>query len=161
MTRIVRKGMRQPMLGASDAKLRSVVEGMLREVEKRGDAAVREFSERLDGWTHERFRLDASEIGSIVASVDARVIDDIRFAQEQIRNFAMKQREAIRDIEVENLPVYPSFRQSCRRSEWIQAELRYCVFVPTGQPFGCYFFDNLCPFSEYAFVVQLVCSPIK
>ena len=104
MKRIVNSGKDHTLPGASDEKLRSTVEGMLWEVNNRGDAAVREFSEQLDGWTPERFRLDASEIESIVASVDARVIDDIRFAQEQIRNFAMKQREAIRDIEVETLP---------------------------------------------------------
>jgi sulfopropanediol 3-dehydrogenase len=104
MKRIVKSGKDRTLPGASDEKLRSTVEGMLREVNNRGDAAVREFSEQLDGWTPERFRLDASEVESIVASVDAEVIEDIRFAQEQIRNFAMKQRESIRDIEVETLP---------------------------------------------------------
>jgi sulfopropanediol 3-dehydrogenase len=104
MKRIVKSGKDHTLPGASDEKLRSTVEGMLREVNNRGDAAVREFSEQLDGWTPERFRLDVSEIASIVASMDAEVIDDIRFAQEQIRNFAMKQRGAILDIEVETLP---------------------------------------------------------
>ena len=104
MRRIVKIGIDQGLPGASDEHLRTAVEGMLRDVSTRGDAAVRELSERLDGWSPENFRLDAQEIESIVSSVDAQVIDDIRFAQEQIRNFAMKQREAILDIEVETLP---------------------------------------------------------
>lgn len=104
MRRILKAGNDQGLPGSSDEKLRSTVEGMLREVGNRGDAAVREFSERLDGWAPESFRLDRSQIASIIATVDAQVIDDIRFAQEQIRNFAMKQREAILDIEVETLP---------------------------------------------------------
>jgi sulfopropanediol 3-dehydrogenase len=104
MKRIIKEGLDSGMPGVSEERLRYAVEGMLRDVSTRGDDAVRELSERLDGWSPENFRLDAQEIESIVSSVDAQVIDDIRFAQEQIRNFAMKQREAIRDIEVESLP---------------------------------------------------------
>jgi sulfopropanediol 3-dehydrogenase len=104
MKRIIKEGIDSGMPGVSDERLRDAVEGMLRDVSTRGDAAVRELSERLDGWSPENFRLDAQEIASIVSSVDAQVIGDICFAQEQIRNFAMKQREAIRDIEVETLP---------------------------------------------------------
>ena len=104
MKRIIKEGIDSGMPGVSDERLRDAVEGMLRDVSTRGDAAVRELSERLDGWSPENFRLDAQEIASIVSSVDAQVIGDICFAQEQIRNFAMRQREAIRDIEVESLP---------------------------------------------------------
>jgi sulfopropanediol 3-dehydrogenase len=104
MKRIIKEGIDSGMPGVSDERLRDAVEGMLRDVSTRGDAAVRELSERLDGWSPENFRLDAQEIASIVSSVDAQVIGDICFAQEQIRNFAMRQREAIRDIEVETLP---------------------------------------------------------
>jgi sulfopropanediol 3-dehydrogenase len=104
MKRIIKAGIEASPVGESDESLRSTVGAMLQDVALRGDVAVRELSARLDGWSPECFRLDSSEIASIVASVDAQVIDDIRFAQEQIRNFAMKQRGAILDIEVETLP---------------------------------------------------------
>jgi sulfopropanediol 3-dehydrogenase len=104
MKRIVKAGKDQTLPGATDEELRSVVQGMLQDVTLRGDTAVRELSSRLDGWSPERFRLDIREIESIVTGLDPQVLDDIRFAQEQIRNFAQIQRQAILDIEVETLP---------------------------------------------------------
>ena len=85
-----------------DQKVRATVEAILDEVRKRGDAAVREYSEKFDKWTPKR--LSDSDLKQIMARVPSSTIEDIKFAQAQIRNFAQHQRAAIRDIEVETLP---------------------------------------------------------
>ena len=88
----------------ADGKVRATVEGILLDIETRGDEAVRELSSKFDQWSPASFRLSEAEIEAAIAKVPARDIEDIRFAQAQVRNFAEKQREAIRDIEVETLP---------------------------------------------------------
>ncbi len=74
------------------------------DVRARGDSAVREHSERLDGWSPESFRLSGDEIERCIADVDEQTLDDIRFAQAQVRRFAEVQRETLTDVEVETLP---------------------------------------------------------
>ena len=85
-----------------DRKVRATVEAILADVKKRGDAAVREYSEKFDRWLPRK--LSKGELEAIVAKVKPETIADIEFAQAQIRNFAQHQRAAIRDIEVETLP---------------------------------------------------------
>jgi sulfopropanediol 3-dehydrogenase len=87
-----------------DAQVRKTVEGILGDIEARGDAAVRELSEKFDRWSPKSFRLSGKEIADLVASVPAETIEDIKFAQAQVRNFAQIQRDAIKDVEVETLP---------------------------------------------------------
>jgi sulfopropanediol 3-dehydrogenase len=88
----------------ADAKVRNTVEGIIADVARRGDEAVRELSERFDQWSPPSFRLSDSEIGGLVARVSPQTIADIEFAQAQIRNFAEIQRASLRDVEVETLP---------------------------------------------------------
>ncbi|HVZ15353.1 MAG TPA: histidinol dehydrogenase [Bauldia sp.] len=90
--------------GNNDAETRRVVEAALADIATRGIAAVREMSARLDGWDRDDFRLTDAEIRACMGELSQRNLDDIRFAQEQVRNFAEHQREAIQDIEVETLP---------------------------------------------------------
>jgi len=85
-----------------DQKVRRTVEDILADVKKRGDAAVREYSEKFDKWTPKK--LSKADIDTILAKVAPGTLSDIKFAQAQIRNFAEHQRAAIRDIEVETLP---------------------------------------------------------
>lgn len=87
-----------------DAKIRHTVEDILADIEARGDAAVRELSEKFDKWSPDSFRLSDAEIAELVASVPQETIDDIKFAQAQVRNFAQIQRGAIKDVEVETIP---------------------------------------------------------
>ena len=87
-----------------DAKVRATVEAILADVEARGDAAVRELSQKFDRYAPGAFRLTPSEIDAAMAKVSPRDMDDIRFAQAQIRRFAEAQRASITDIEVETLP---------------------------------------------------------
>jgi len=85
-----------------DQKVRRTVEGILGAVKKRGDAAVREYSEQFDQWTPKK--LSKTDLDAILAKVAPGTLNDIKFAQAQIRNFAEHQRASIRDIEVETLP---------------------------------------------------------
>ena len=87
-----------------DAKVRSVVESTLADVEQRGDAAVRELSEKFDHYSPTSFRLTPSEIEAAMQKVSARDMEDIKFAQNQIRRFAQAQRASMSDIEVETQP---------------------------------------------------------
>ena len=87
-----------------DRKVRDTVEGILVDVEKRGNAAVRELSNKFDGWDRDDYRLSEQEIEACLSQLTKRDLDDIRFAQEQIRNFAQHQRNSMQDIEVETLP---------------------------------------------------------
>jgi sulfopropanediol 3-dehydrogenase len=89
---------------AAQAEVRAAVEALLTDIAARGDAAVREMSAKFDGWDRTDFRLTDAEIRACLAELPARALDDIRFAQEQVRNFAEHQRESMKDIEVETLP---------------------------------------------------------
>jgi len=91
-------------VAADDAKVRSTVEHLLADIAARGIAAVREMSVKFDGWDRTDYRLSQEEIEACVAQLTPRDLDDIRFAQAQVRNFAEHQRAALQDIEVETLP---------------------------------------------------------
>jgi sulfopropanediol 3-dehydrogenase len=104
MTTFLKRGATQAEQDAVDEKTRSTVEEMIADIRKRGDAAVREYSEKLDKWSPPFFRLSQQELNELVASVPAETLDDIRFAQAQVRRFAEHQKAALRDIEVETLP---------------------------------------------------------
>ncbi|WP_425104763.1 histidinol dehydrogenase [Ancylobacter sp.] len=88
----------------ADAQVRATVETILKEIEAGGDAAVRAFSERFDKWSPASFKLSEPEIEAALSKVSKSDLDDIRFAQAQVRNFAQKQRACITDLEVETLP---------------------------------------------------------
>lgn len=104
MIQQIKKGITYAESKEADLKVRALVESMLENVAQNGDKALREYSEKLDKWSPEKFRISAEEAEAIVASLPEQVINDIKFAQTQIRNFAQIQREAIKDVEVETLP---------------------------------------------------------
>lgn len=104
MAKHLKEGKPQAERADDDAKVRGIVEGLLAEVESRGDAAVREFSEKFDDWSPESFRLSEQDIEHALSAVSKRDLDDIRFAQKQVREFAEHQRAALQDVEVETLP---------------------------------------------------------
>ena len=87
-----------------DAKVRAVVEATLADIAARGDAAVRDLSQKFDNYTPQKFRLTESEIEAAMNKVSSRDMEDIKFAQAQIRNFAEAQRASMTDVEVETLP---------------------------------------------------------
>ena len=87
-----------------DAKTRIVVEETLKNIEINGDTAVRDLSEKFDNYTPENFKLSEKEISDLIASLSDRELSDIKFAQEQVRNFAQAQRDSMLDIEIETIP---------------------------------------------------------
>ncbi len=104
MIRYLKEGISLEQAKADDAQVRQTVEAILEEIENRGDEAVRELARRFDGWERPGFRLSDEEVQAALQEVPEPTLDDIRFAQEQIRNFARIQRSALQDVEVETLP---------------------------------------------------------
>jgi sulfopropanediol 3-dehydrogenase len=89
---------------AADAKVRETVESILADIDARKDKAVADLSKKFDNWSPADFKLSAQEIERAIAQVPKRDLEDIKFAQAQVRNFAQKQRESMHDLEVETLP---------------------------------------------------------
>jgi sulfopropanediol 3-dehydrogenase len=104
MPRYLKRGMDAGAIEAADAKVRQTVEGILDDVKKRGNTAIRELSKKFDNWEPKDFKLTPQEIERAISQVKKRDLDDIKFAQAQVRNFAQKQRDSMKDIEVETLP---------------------------------------------------------
>src|SRR6266852_5465465 len=104
MARHLKRGLDPSAIKAADQKVRETVEAILADVEARRDAAVRDLSKKFDDWSPQDFRLSEQEIERAIAQVGKRDLDDIRFAQAQVRNFAQKQKDTLKDLEVETMP---------------------------------------------------------
>ena len=104
MIRYLKRGQDAASLAQADAKVRQTVEGILRDIEARGDDAVRAYSRQFDQWDPAQFTLTLGEIEAAVARLSPREVEDIRYAQTQIRRFAQIQRDSMVDVEVETLP---------------------------------------------------------
>jgi sulfopropanediol 3-dehydrogenase len=104
MIRHLKSGQSAETKAESSAQVRSTVEAILSAIAARGEAAVRECSEKFDKWSPPAFKLSESEIAECVRALPQGVIEDIKFAQTQIRNFALTQRAALQDVEVQTLP---------------------------------------------------------
>src|SRR6187397_1618093 len=104
MARWLKRGMDASAIKAADAKVRETVESILAQVEERKEVAIRELSEKFDKWSPKDFHLSPPEVERAIAQVPKRDIEDIKFAQAQVRNFAQKQRDTMLDLEVETLP---------------------------------------------------------
>ncbi len=102
--RYLKRGMDEIQTYAQDREVRATVEKILEQVREGGDTAIRELSGRLDGWSPPSFRLSESDLDELVSGLPRRVLDDLEFAQAQVRHFAQIQRETLRDVEVETLP---------------------------------------------------------
>jgi sulfopropanediol 3-dehydrogenase len=100
----IKSGVAEEQSRAADRKVRETVETILADVEARGDVAVREYSEKFDRWSPKSFRLSHDEIRDLIRKVDRQAVQDIQFAQAQVRRFAEAQRSALHDVEVETLP---------------------------------------------------------
>ena len=88
----------------ADAAVQEVVRGILADISARKDTAVRELSQKFDNWSPAEFKLSDERTQQIISTLPKQAIDDIKFAQAQVRNFALAQRAALQDIEVETLP---------------------------------------------------------
>jgi sulfopropanediol 3-dehydrogenase len=104
MARWLKRGIDDSERRAIDNQVRKTVEDAISDVEARGDAAIREMSVRFDKWDREDYRLSEQEIEACLGKLSKGDLDDIRFAQAQVRNFAEIQKSALRDVEQETLP---------------------------------------------------------
>ena len=104
MIRYLKRGKDAQGRAEDDAQVRATVEAILKDVEARGDVAVREYSRKFDNWNPASFTLTLGEIEAAVKKLSPREVEDIRFAQTQIRRFAQIQRDSMHDVEVETLP---------------------------------------------------------
>ena len=104
MIRFLKHGRSADDAASDDAKVRATVEAILADIGKRGDAAAREYSTKFDKWSPASYRLTKQEIADCYKQLPQQAIDDIRFAQTQVRRFAEIQRAALQDVEVETLP---------------------------------------------------------
>ena len=104
MARYLKTGRPPEQVSADANKVRAIVTGILDDIERRGEDALREISEKFDKWNPPAFRLSEQEVESCLSQLSRQNVDDIKFAQTQVRNFAQAQRSALKDIEVETLP---------------------------------------------------------
>lgn len=104
MTTYIKQRSNQTESLIADHKVKATVESIIADVRLRGEQAVRELSAKFDHWSPESFRLTEVEIDALIDSLPKQTLEDIKFAQAQVRNFAQAQRDTIRDIEVETLP---------------------------------------------------------
>ena len=102
--RYLKEGKPQVERDGDDAKTRQVVETTLADIEANGDAAVRALSEKFDNYSPQSFRLSQDDIDALIAQVSPRDMDDIKYAQEQVRRFAEAQRASMTDVEIETMP---------------------------------------------------------
>lgn len=104
MVRHLKGGQSAAAKAANSLQVRQAVEAILDDIATHGEIAMRRYSEKFDNWSPPSFRLSESQIGDCLGTLTGQVLADIRFAQAQIRNFALVQRDALRDVEVETLP---------------------------------------------------------
>ncbi len=100
----IKKGKTAADKAVEDAQVSEVVKNTLEVIEESGDKAVREFSEKFDNYSPKSYKLSSKEIDNLIAKVSVSDMKDIKFAQEQVRNFAQAQRDSMQDIEVETMP---------------------------------------------------------
>ena len=104
MIKYLKRGKDTAAISAADAKVRQTVEAILADITARGDDAVKEYSKKFDNWEPKEFTLSNDEINKAIKKLSARELEDIKFAQTQVRNFAQIQRDSMLDVEVETLP---------------------------------------------------------
>lgn len=104
MATYLKNGIDVEIAETKDAKVREIVENILGSIEEKGDEALREYSEKFDKWGPQSFRLTREEIDACYGELDDQVKSDIKFAQQQVGNFARIQRESMKDVEQETLP---------------------------------------------------------
>ena len=104
MPKYLKRGISDVDSMAVNAKVKETVENILNEIRQHGDAAVRELSKKFDGWDPDGFQLSGSQIQECLDSLPQKTVEDIKFAQAQVRRFAEEQRKALSDIEIETLP---------------------------------------------------------
>jgi sulfopropanediol 3-dehydrogenase len=101
---VLKAGFDPEKAGEADKKVQATVAEILEKIRTGGEKAVRELSLKFDNWNPKSFRLSQHEIDACINSLPQQTIDDIRFAQTQIRRFAEAQRACLKDLDIETEP---------------------------------------------------------
>ena len=104
MSRVLKSGMNVETQLSINESVQGTVRGIISGIRARGDDALRELSQKFDGWNPPAFRLSAEQIEAAIAQVPEEVLASVRFGLEQVRTFARAQRESIYEVEVETMP---------------------------------------------------------
>jgi sulfopropanediol 3-dehydrogenase len=104
MAQWLKRGAAAEVKAETDRKVRDIVEATLADIERRGDAAIRDLSIKFDNWDRESYLLTEAEKQACLDQLSSQDLKDIEFAQAQVRNFAQIQRASLQDVEVETLP---------------------------------------------------------
>ena len=104
MIRYIKKRSETNNASEDKSSIEETVRSILSDIRERGDAALKHYSEHFDNWSPENFRLTHQEIDAAISKLNKTEIEDIKFAQNQIKNFAQKQLETMNELEVETLP---------------------------------------------------------
>jgi len=103
MAEYIKKGKSQGEKRQEQQEIASRVAAILADIEEKGEEAIRSLSKRFDNWSPPSFHLSPQEIARAMNQVPPTAIADIKFAQQQVRNFAIKQKEALQEVEVESM----------------------------------------------------------
>lgn len=82
----------------------SIVKGVVGDIRSKGDSAIRQYSEKFDKWSPQSFKLSEADIQAAISKVPAQAIEDIETVQNNVRTFALAQRESLKDFELETQP---------------------------------------------------------
>ena len=104
MIRYIKKRSESNNVSEDKSSIEETVRSILSEIRERGDAALEHYSGHFDNWSPANFRLSEDEIDTAISKLNKSEIEDIKFAQKQIRHFAQKQLETMNELEVETLP---------------------------------------------------------
>ena len=104
MIRYIKKRSESNNVSEDKSSIEETVRSILSDIRERGDAALRHYSGHFDNWSPANFRLSEDEIDAAISKLNQSEIEDIKFAQNQIRHFAQKQLETMNELEVETLP---------------------------------------------------------
>ena len=100
----IKKGIEPEESSYNQAEVQQIVASILAEVAEKKEEAVRTFSQKYDQWNPDSFRLSTEDIQEIMLAISPQTLEDIRWAQSQVRNFAQIQKSALKDVEVETIP---------------------------------------------------------
>ena len=104
MIKYIKKSKSSVSKSDDNEDIKITVESIISDIRENGDQALRTYSTKFDKWNPKTFLLTRDEVTSAQSKLSKRDLEDIKFAQTQVRNFAKKQLECIKDLEVETLP---------------------------------------------------------
>jgi len=104
LIRYIKKRSESNSVSEDKSSIEETVRSILSDIRERGDAALVHYSGHFDNWSPESFQLSEDEIDAAISKLNKSEIEDIKFAQNQIRYFAQKQLETMNELEVETLP---------------------------------------------------------